>query len=442
MSAFTDLLLQGPRSAPELRLHLNISQATFSRLAAAEEDVVQFGRARATRYALRRSIRGISEFPLWQVDEAGKAWTFGVLTPCWPRGSCLVALANGEWQWFSGLPWYLNDLRPQGFIGRAWGRRLAAQLALPEDIRLWQEDEILFALSLFSGENQGGWLIGETGYQQWLSSTVPAIIPEAEKLNTYAGLAREALAGEIVGSSAGGEQPKFTCLTERNGVPTQMLVKFTAPQPGAVTQRWADLLIAESVALEVLGQAGIAASQSRVLRSGAGQVFLESRRFDCEGIAGRRALVSLEAVQSEFGPSTSSWPQAVAGLEKQKQVTAETTQAAAKIWAFGRLIANTDMHAGNLSFYLSDAPLCLTPVYDMLPMAFAPTSAGAMREESVALKIEPLVSRETWVFAFEQATLFWRQISVDERISLSFRQIAKEMQQELLNVEPVIARLA
>ena len=442
MSALTDLLLQGPRPAPELRQHLNVSQATFSRLAAAEDQVVQFGRARATRYALRRPIRGISEFPLWQVDDAGKAWTFGVLTPCWPRGSCLVALNNGEWQWFSGLPWYLNDLRPQGFIGRAWGRRLAAQLALPEDIRLWQEDDILFALSLFSGENQGGWLIGDSGYQQWLQTTAPAPIGEAEKLRVYAELARDALAGEVVGSSAGGEQPKFTCLAERDSQPVQMLVKFTAPQQGAVTQRWADLLIAESVALEVLRNAGIAASQAQILRSETGQVFLESRRFDCEGVVGRRALVSLEAVQSEFGPSGSQWPPTVAGLEKQKQLTPETAQTVANLWAFGRLIANSDMHAGNLSFYLSDAPLLLTPVYDMLPMAFAPTSAGAMREASVGLKIEPLVNREAWLFAFAQAMLFWRLIADDLRISAAFRLIAQEMQKELLALEPVIDRLA
>jgi hypothetical protein len=441
MSALTDLLLQGPRPAPELRQHLSVSQATFSRLAKTEAQIVQFGKARSTRYALLRPVRGISEFPLWQVDDDGKAWKFGVLYPCWPRGSCLVALNNGEWQWFDGLPWYLNDLRPQGFLGRAWGRRLAAQLALPEDIRLWQEDDIIYALSLFSGENQGGWIIGASGYQQWLQNAAPESIAEADKLKAYAGLARNALAGEIVGSSAGGEQPKFTCLAETAGKAEHLLVKFTAPQPGAVTQRWADLLIAESVALAVLRRAGIATSQAQMLQAESGQVFLESKRFDCRGIAGRKALVSLEVVQSEFG-AAGPWPQALAVLEKQKQVTHETVQTVEKVWAFGRLIANSDMHAGNLSFYLSDAPLALTPVYDMLPMAFAPTSAGAMREESVALSVVPVVSREAWVFAFELAREFWQMIASDVRISAAFRAIAREMQAQLVTVEPVIARLA
>lgn len=52
MSALTDLLLQGPRSAPEMRQSLAISQATFSRLVSAHDEVLQFGKARATRYAL------------------------------------------------------------------------------------------------------------------------------------------------------------------------------------------------------------------------------------------------------------------------------------------------------------------------------------------------------------------------------------------------------
>ncbi|SUI10982.1 transcriptional regulator [Salmonella enterica subsp. enterica serovar Gallinarum] len=49
MSALTDLLLQGPSSAAELRSSLAVSQATFSRLVSAHQDVIQFGKARATR---------------------------------------------------------------------------------------------------------------------------------------------------------------------------------------------------------------------------------------------------------------------------------------------------------------------------------------------------------------------------------------------------------
>lgn len=143
MSELTDLLLQGPRSAPELRQRLAISQATFSRLVAREDRVIRFGKARATRYALLRPYRGIERIPVWRVDDAGKAHKFADIRLCWPQGSCLVTGADGDERWFDGLPWYLTDLRPQGFLGRAWGRKLAAQLNLTEDIRLWQEEDVL-----------------------------------------------------------------------------------------------------------------------------------------------------------------------------------------------------------------------------------------------------------------------------------------------------------
>ena len=252
MSELTDLLLQGPRSAPELRQRLAISQATFSRLVAREDRVIRFGKARATRYALLRPYRGIERIPVWRVDDTGKAHKFADIRLCWPQGSCLVTGADGDEQWFDGLPWYLTDLRPQGFLGRAWGRKLAAQLNLTDDIRLWQEEDVLYALTVFNGEYTGGWLVGEGNYQRWITAQHPAEIPLDQKLTHYEQLASDALAGEIVGSSAGGEQPKFTCYAQTPSGNKHVLVKFTVPQQTAVSQRWGDLLIAESIAAQIL----------------------------------------------------------------------------------------------------------------------------------------------------------------------------------------------
>ncbi len=100
-------------------------------------------------------------------------------------------------------------------MGRAWGRNLAGQLNLTEDIRLWQEEDVLYALTVFNGEYTGGWLVGERNYQRWITAPRPAAIPLDQKLTRYEQLAHDALAGEIVGSSAGGEQPKFTCYVKR-----------------------------------------------------------------------------------------------------------------------------------------------------------------------------------------------------------------------------------
>lgn len=442
MTTITDLLLQGPRAAPELRQHLGISQATFSRLVSAQERVIQFGKARATRYALLRPVRGISAFPFWRVNEQGRAIKGGDIYPTWPQGSCLVLQAEGDWQWFDGLPWYLTDLRPQGFLGRAWGRRMALQLSLPEDIRLWQESDVLYALSQFSGEHSGGWLVGEENYQRWLSASPVQAITNAQKPRIYAQLSREALAGEIPGSSAGGEQPKFSCFSRMASGDAHVLVKFTAPQMSAVSLRWGDLLLVEAIALGTLAEAGIASSDARALHGENGQVFLEAKRFDCKGVMGRRAIVSLEAVQSEFVAASGSWPHTVDKLVRAGIVEATAAGQVEKIWAFGRLIGNSDMHAGNLSFYYSGFPLSLAPVYDMLPMAFAPSSTGMMREEPCEIRFDGTISRQAWEFALPLAAQFWEQVMDEKRISENFRTIAAGMKARLSDIEVMVQRMA
>lgn len=440
MSQLTDLLLHGPRSASELRQRLAISQPSFSRLIAKEDQVIQFGKARATRYALKRPIREMDKIPLWRVDEAGKAHKFADIYPCWPQGSCLVVGSGGDEEWFDGLPWYLTDLRPQGFLGRAWGRRLAARLRLAEDIRLWQEEEILYALTIFDGDYTGGWLVGNENYRRWIEADAPQAIAVDEKIACYTRLAHDALAGEIVGSSAGGEQPKFTCYAQTSQGDAHVIVKFTVPQKTAIAQRWGDLLLAESIALRLLRETGIAACEATTLFSPEGQVYLEAKRFDCVGIAGRRPIVSLEALQSEYVSSPGIWPDAMRHLLDQKLIAEETLARCEKIWAFGRLIANSDMHAGNLSFYLTDAPFEMTPVYDMLPMAFAPNSAGMMRNEAVELKFDFTVSPAAWRFAIPLATTFWQTLATDKRISPDLRAIAGEMPAKIQAIRAKVDR--
>lgn len=442
MSLLTDLLLQGAQPASLLRQQLGISQATFSRLVNAESDVVKFGHARATRYALIRPVRNTHVFPLWQIDDAGKVWHFGQLYPVWPQGSCLVILKNGETQWFDGLPWYLTDLRPQGFLGRAWGRRIAQLSGLPEDIRLWQEEDVLWALSQQVPENLGGWLVGEESYRRWFDAPAQQVISKANKLTIYQDLANLALAGEVVGSSAGGEQPKFSCYAQTDSGAAQVIVKFTPPVQNENSQRWSDLLHAEALALKILNQSDIPASRACVLRTAQQQTFLEIARFDCVGMQGRRGIVSLEAVQCEFVSGPKPWPTAVAELLAQKVVEPFTLRLTQRIWVFGRLIANSDMHAGNLSFFLSDKPLALAPVYDMLPMAFAPNSAGSMRQEPATVQIDPAIPKDIWLEILPFAQRFWLEVSQNLQISEGFREIAGQMTQQLKEVETRIQRLA
>lgn len=188
---------------------------------------------------------------------------------------------QGKWQHFDGLPWFLSDMRPQGFLGRAWGRECALQLGLPEDIRLWNEGHTLIALSARGYDVAGGWLIGQQSYQTWLLQPAPCPIPLEEKVSLYPTLAEKVLAGEEVGSSAGGEQPKFACYAERQDRSyAHLLVKFTPARQNENSQRWCDLLRAEALALQLMNEEGISAAGATIFAGPHGQLFLEVVRFD------------------------------------------------------------------------------------------------------------------------------------------------------------------
>jgi hypothetical protein len=98
-------------------------------------------------------------------------------------------------------------------------------------------------------------LVGERARELFLQMSDPVPV---DRQASYPALARAAAAGESPGSSAGGEQPKFGAYTDRGHV----LVKYSAPDDNAVSERWRDLLCAEHHALAVLG------TSSRVVDGG------------------------------------------------------------------------------------------------------------------------------------------------------------------------------
>ncbi|WP_261644288.1 type II toxin-antitoxin system HipA family toxin YjjJ [Erwinia mallotivora] len=443
MSDIDALLLPGPMDAAALMARLGVSQATLSRLISAQPQVLKYGRARATRYALLRPLRGESSFPLWQVDEQGRANRAGQLYSVWPAGSCVVQQRDGSWQHFAGLPWYLSDMRPQGFLGRAWGRECARQLDLPEDVRQWSDEHLLMALTSYGSDLSGNWLAGQQSYQRWLQQPEPEPVTRQEKAEAWPLLAQKVLAGEEIGSSAGGEQPKFTCYAEQHsGERAHLLVKFTPAQRNANSQRWCDLLKAEALALQLLAGAGMAAAEASITTLESGQVFLEVVRFDRAGAHGRRGLVSLEAVQAEFCGAQQRWPQALQALLAQKKISSEDAARGTLQWAFGRLIANGDMHSGNLAFFPTSPRLTLTPAYDMLPMSLAPNSAGFMRDTVPVIALDASVSGTLWRRAMPLAQRYWQTIADSDAWSEGFRQLAGDMQQTLKALLPQIERMA
>ena len=100
------------------------------------------------------------------------------------------------------------------------------------------------------------------------------------------------------------------------------------------------------------------------------------------------------------------------------------------VWWFGRLIANTDMHLGNLSFRFDAEPgapaqLRLAPAYDMLPMAYAPLAGGEVPQREFSPPLPLPTQRPAWAHAFQGAIAYWRRAAMDERISAPFRQICR-----------------
>jgi len=270
-------LANGPLAARQLIDALAISQPTLSRaLAELGDEVVRLGAARSIQYALRDGFRGLPEIPVYRVDAEGKIRSLGTLVPVRADGF-VMRQEDGASIFSAGLPWWLFDMRPAGYLGRAYAARHAGTLGLPVRLTDWTDGHALRAL-LANGEDLvGNLLLGDTARDRFLAASLPEPIAEAQKANRYAVLASEAASGEQPGSSAGGEQPKFIAFAATPDGPRHVLVKFSEPNAGPVGERWRDLLLAEHLALETLRAAGVPAATTRLVDH-KGQRFLEVDR--------------------------------------------------------------------------------------------------------------------------------------------------------------------
>ncbi|GHT95868.1 hypothetical protein AGMMS49545_19560 [Betaproteobacteria bacterium] len=201
----------------------------------------------------------------------------------------------------------------------------------------------------------------------------------------------------------------------------QVIVKFSEAEQNSVSERWRDLLLAEHLALTTLREANIPAAKTKIIDHG-GQRFLEVERFDRIGTLGRRALFSLSALDAEFvGSGTNNWSDITRRLAADGHILACAAEGADLLWAFGALIANTDMHNGNLSFMGEGRPYELAPAYDMTPMAFAPRSGGGLPDTVSEATLYASVANETWRRAAALAQSFLVKIQTERRFSSRFQ---------------------
>ena len=412
---------RGPQTSRQLTEIIGISQPSLSRaLKTMGADIVRIGAARSIQYTLRDTRRGLPDIPIHRVDPEGRIQTIGTLVPVCPDGF-VMQHPDGTTLHSEGLPWWLFDMRPQGYLGRAYAARHGADMGLPPRLADWTDTHALRAVLAHGHDLIGNLLPGDAARAHFLAASLPDPIPHPHKPEAYARLAREAARGELPGSSAGGEQPKFTTRAMTPAGPRHVIVKFSEAEAGPVPQRWRDLLLAEHLALETLRHAGIPAAASRIIDHH-DQRFLEVERFDRIGDLGRRALISLATLDAEFlGTGRGPWPELVQRLTTDRHIQPGAAQDAARLWAFGTLIGNTDMHSGNLSFITDQGrPYALAPAYDMTPMAFAPRSGGSLPDTLPPADIHASVSNAIWREAEVLALDFLARVRAAEGFSARF----------------------
>ena len=433
---------RGPISATELAGLLRVNRTTIARvLPDFADELVTLGATRSTRYLLRRAIRNCgNRWRIYRLDTAGRASEWAELEALhdqlwrvsWvgapPQWAEFFTAENGLW---SGFPFFLGDVRPPGFLGHTIASRISRTLQLPDDPRAWSDEDVLIYQQAAGEDLPGNQVVGDDCLRRALARAGDLlggdVISDAEREAFYPQQALE-IARSLPGSSAGGEQPKFlTMLRDEAGGFYPVLVKFSASMDQPTGQRWADLLLCEFHAHLVLAEVGLAIPGARLLDAG-GRRFLEIPRFDRIGPGGRRGVVSLEALAASLiGHLSRNWMDATSELQRLGLIDAGSLATIQRLHAFGELIGNTDMHFGNLAFFLEDSvPLQVTPAYDMLPMLWAPGSQGE-RVERQFFPAPPLPAMtEPWREAVGWAEIFWQRVVADPRLSVEFGTVVRE----------------
>jgi serine/threonine protein kinase HipA of HipAB toxin-antitoxin module len=427
----------GPSSASALARHLGLSTPTVTAaLARMGSEILPIARGRASRYALTREVgRAGRHWPLFRINPDGQPQFLGELHALqggWylQAAQPLPLFMHGEFAQglYPDLPWFLQTLRPQGYLGREFVQRFAAELDAPNDITRWQADDILLALLRYGDALPGELVLGDKAMEaaMFAKEGIDTTWFTAEQRQThYPRLAAIAETNGAPGSSAAGEQPKFTATLEHSEHGLEpVIVKFARlDADNATARRWANLLICEQIASQVLNQHNFPSAQTEIVDAD-GWRFLQSSRFDRTPQGGRIGVAPLDALDAAYvGAGEMPWMRAVTPLHAQGLIGDEDLACIRLLQAFGDLIGNRDMHFGNLGFFtnLNSRVVRLAPVYDMLPMHYRPGAGGSIRDEAFALPAPDLRNVQTWSQASDMAQLFWQRAGNDQRIDDNFR---------------------
>ena len=420
------ILSMGSQTSSFLQQRLNVSQSAISRaIDRLGPDVILLGAARSARYGLKKQAHPKleTEIPLYQVDICGDVHHYGKLIALAANEYGLQLHESSKITFLDHVPFSVQNMHPEGFMGRSSAHKYARELNLPPKLKDWTDVHALVALTTRGEDMPGALIVGQESLECYLeiAAVDPTIVSHIDRMNAYDELATLAIKGEVPGSSAGGEQPKFTAAVERPDGQYRVIVKFASRNTDEGT-RWSDLLICENIASEILSDNEFHSADTRIFQSN-NWTFLESARFDRSGLWGRLHLLSMKTLEAEFIGGCSTWSDCAKELNRKGLISAEDMLVIQKLEGFGALIGNTDMHLGNLSFYPNNRGFDLAPVYDMTPMVYCPKSGGIMFSEPISLKGLPPASSFREIRSLAKG--FWERVANEDLLSDGFREICR-----------------
>lgn len=418
----------GASSSPEVQAHLGVSQATVSRLMVeVEDEVIVCGKGKSTRYALAQPIGSEpAQQPIWLINQAGFPERLGTLS--FLSRSQIHIEADGINEIFASsqnqlLPWYLSTLKAQGFLGRLLAQKLTAFGVSPNP-DTWGVDAALMG-ALHTYDAPGAILLGNDVSGSHKSV---ARISGEHPGQTLDDMTADLAKTQPLGSSAGGDQPKFLAMNAKD---EPVLVKFSPPRGTPFGDRWGDLLRMEVLSNETLTRYGFDAAQNEFIQTPT-RSYLLSKRFDRAGPLGRIHVVSLGAAHQAFVKGAYvNWAATCDVLVRQGRLHKTAAAKIHAIFQFGKLIGNSDMHFGNASLFAQGNTLAhivkgqfeLAPVYDMLPMRWRPDPVMGVTDYA-PFEVDYALADENTRNA---ARDFWRAVASDLSVSQALKDVAAVM---------------
>ncbi|MBF0283974.1 MAG: HipA domain-containing protein [Magnetococcales bacterium] len=333
------------------------------------------------------------------------------------------------------LPPYIEDVRPQGFIGRLF----ADALGLPTNPKMWTDAQVVRSF-IDSRFNHPGNLFFSTRSTILPSFVYSLVHPyhTGDEIISFNNII-SSLSYVTANSSAGGDQPKFLghrWPLPRKDLPSEFSEQIIKYSPllysGPLAQRWHDLLRVEHLCLTISHQFGLPAASTRLIES-ADRIFLEVTRFDRLPMTMYRPTCRIGMV-SFWCVAVTLWGEADLDrlevgerLHREGRLPLDDLETLRTRVALDALLANTDTHLWNYSLLEDEAGVWrLSPSYDLLPMALSPHGAELFdrppppRRSRFLAELRERLGEDHWSRGEAIAKEIWNRAREDANITSGF----------------------